>query len=57
MVENVAVESIFEIEIPFESLGFKKEKEIYLFIEILVNNRIVERAPSVGFIKINIPTA
>jgi hypothetical protein len=54
-IENVALDSIFEIEIPLEKIGIKEEENIYLFVEILMNNHIIERAPSVGFIKIQVP--
>lgn len=55
-IENVAFESIFEIEIPLESIGIKHEQEVSLFVEILKNGYIVDRAPSIGFIKIHIPS-
>jgi len=38
-----------------EKIGIKEEENIYLFVEILMNNHIIERAPSVGFIKIQVP--
>lgn len=55
-IENVAFDSIFEIEIPLEILEIEREQEVYLFVEILKDGYIVDRAPSIGFIKINIPS-
>lgn len=54
-IENVAMDSIFEIEIPFENIGVKQEEIICLFIEVLKNNHPIERAPSIGFIKVHTP--
>ncbi len=54
-IENVAIDLIFEIEIPLQKIGITAEEEVSFFIEVLKNNHIVDRAPSVGFIKINIP--
>lgn len=54
-IENVALDSIFEIEIPLELIGVKEETDVSFFIEILKNSHIIDRAPSVGYIKIRIP--
>lgn len=54
-IENVAMDLIFEIEIPLEMIEVKQEQEVCFFIEILKNNHSIDRAPSIGFVKINIP--
>lgn len=55
-IENVAFESIFEIEISYESIEVKHEENICLFVEILKNGFIVDRAPSIGFIRVSVPS-
>ncbi|MCS7177645.1 MAG: hypothetical protein NZ960_08585, partial [Candidatus Kapabacteria bacterium] len=55
-VETLAFKDVFEIEIPFEKISVKHEQDINLFIEILRDSTLIERAPSIGFIRIHIPT-
>ncbi|MEN2994673.1 MAG: glycoside hydrolase family 57 protein [Thermodesulfovibrio sp.] len=54
-LESVIFDEIFEIEIPFKIIEITQEENIYLFIEVLKNNYLIDRAPVVGFIKIHIP--
>ncbi len=54
-IETVALDEIFEIELPFDVIEIKQEENICLFIEVFKNSYLIDRAPIVGFIKIHIP--
>lgn len=54
-IDSIAIDQIFEIEIPLEKIGIKEEEEVSFFIEVLKNNNPIDRAPTIGFIKVKIP--
>lgn len=55
-IETLAFKDIFEIEIPFEKISVKQEQDVNLFMEVFRNSALIERIPSIGFIKIHVPT-
>ncbi|MGB9711018.1 MAG: glycoside hydrolase family 57 protein [Thermodesulfovibrio sp.] len=54
-IDSVAFDEILEIELPFNVIEIKQEENICIFIEILKNSYLIDRAPIVGFIKIHVP--
>lgn len=55
-IETVAFNEIFEIELPYDVIEIKQPQDVCLFIEILKNSYLIDRAPIIGFVKIHIPT-
>jgi alpha-amylase/alpha-mannosidase (GH57 family) len=55
-INDVAIQDIFEIGIPFEDLKAKEKDEINLFISIMKNSEEMERCPWRGFITFTVPT-
>jgi alpha-amylase/alpha-mannosidase (GH57 family) len=55
-INDVAIQDIFEIGIPFEDLKAKEKDEINLFISIMKNSEEIERCPWRGFITFTVPT-
>jgi alpha-amylase/alpha-mannosidase (GH57 family) len=55
-INDVAIQDIFEIGIPFEDLKVKENDEINLFISIMKNSEEMERCPWRGFITFTVPT-
>jgi alpha-amylase/alpha-mannosidase (GH57 family) len=55
-INDVAIQDIFEIGIPFKDLKAKEKDEINLFISIMKNSEEMERCPWRGFITFTVPT-
>ncbi len=56
-INDVAVQDIFEIAIPFDDLNVKEKDELYLNISILKNSEEIEKCPCRGYVSITVPTA
>ncbi|HEX8948093.1 MAG TPA: glycoside hydrolase family 57 protein [Dissulfurispiraceae bacterium] len=55
VIEKVAAQDIFEIEIPFADLKAKENDEVNLSIAIMKDGEEVERSPWRGYITITVP--
>ncbi len=55
-VADAAVRDIFEIGVPFRSLGAAEKDEVHLFVSLTRKGEEIERCPWRGYIKVIVPT-
>ncbi|GAB4483695.1 MAG: glycoside hydrolase family 57 protein [Thermodesulfovibrionales bacterium] len=55
-IDDVAIQDIFEIAVPFSALKATEKDEIHLFVSIRKEHEEVERCPWRGHISVTVPT-
>lgn len=53
---EVAADAVFELAIPFRSLGVQSDQALQFFVELLRQGRVVQRVPAEGAIETAVPS-
>jgi len=53
---EVAADAVFELAVPFRSLGLQSDQAIQFFVELVRQGRVVERVPAEGAIETAVPS-
>jgi len=53
---QAAFRHVIEVSCPFRALGFAENEPVGLFVELIRNNEIIERAPRAGGVEFDVPT-
>jgi alpha-amylase/alpha-mannosidase (GH57 family) len=53
---RIAFSDILEVEVPFESLGARKDDRIAIWASLKINEMLVDRTPKRGYLTLNMPS-